>query len=90
MREASARIAGWTWPGVGLSEFGAGQRDSDPPNKRPWGGIPAPLRCISRAITGKSVVSRECRSTAGTMTTPIYLGHGFRDRLPAAQGAKAV
>ena len=31
--------------------------------------IPAPARCISRAITSKSVVSRESRSTAGVMTT---------------------
>jgi hypothetical protein len=31
--------------------------------------IPAPARCISRAITRRSVVSRERRSTAGVMTT---------------------
>jgi hypothetical protein len=31
--------------------------------------IPAPAHCMSRAITNKSVVSRERRSTAGVMTT---------------------
>jgi Helix-turn-helix domain of resolvase len=31
--------------------------------------IPAPARCMSRAITRRSVVSRERRSTAGVMTT---------------------
>jgi hypothetical protein len=31
--------------------------------------IPAPVRCMSRAITRRSVVSRERRSTAGVMTT---------------------
>ncbi|SRR6266446_4718156 len=30
---------------------------------------PAPARCMSRAITRRSVVSRERRSTAGMMTT---------------------
>ena len=31
--------------------------------------MPAPARCISRAITKRSVVSRESRSTAGVITT---------------------
>jgi hypothetical protein len=31
--------------------------------------IPAPARCISRAITRRSVVSRDSRSTAGVITT---------------------
>jgi hypothetical protein len=36
--------------------------------------IPAPARCISRAITKRWVVSRERRSTAGVITTSCHRG----------------
>ena len=49
--------------------------------------IPAPARCISRAITSKSVVSRDRRSTAGVITTSP--GASFFISLPSS-GRSAV
>src|SRR5580700_2334625 len=51
--------------------------------------IPAPARCMSRAITRRSVVSRDRRSTAGVMTTSPG-GQPFHQRLklrPVGRGA---
>src|ERR1700730_11503265 len=48
---------------------------------------PAPARCMSRAITRRSVVSRESRSTAGVITTSP--GASFLINLPSG-GRSAV